>query len=66
MSKKRGFEEYDGDLVIRIKQFEEYVEISKSQRKQYKKDEKGNFIDYVYREEQSADDMFRILGYNKE
>jgi len=29
------------------------------------KDEKGNLIDYVYREEQSAQDMFRILGYNK-
>ncbi|MBC8147118.1 MAG: arginine decarboxylase [Bacteroidetes bacterium] len=29
------------------------------------RDEKGNFIDYVYREEQSANDMFRILGYNK-
>lgn len=29
------------------------------------RDEKGNFVDYVYREEQSAEDMFRILGYNK-
>ncbi|MBI9038088.1 MAG: arginine decarboxylase [Bacteroidales bacterium] len=29
------------------------------------RDEKGNFIDYVYREEQSSDEMFRILGYNK-
>jgi arginine decarboxylase len=28
------------------------------------RDEKGNFIDYVYREEQSALDMFNILGYN--
>jgi arginine decarboxylase len=28
------------------------------------RDEKGNIIDYVYREEQSADDMFSILGYN--
>ncbi len=28
------------------------------------RDEKGNFIDYVYREEQSAIDMFNILGYN--
>ena len=28
------------------------------------RDEKGNFVDYVYREEQSADDMFRILGYD--
>jgi arginine decarboxylase len=27
------------------------------------RDEKGNFVDYVYRNEQSADDMFRILGY---
>lgn len=27
------------------------------------RDEKGNFVDYVYREEQSADEMFRILGY---
>jgi len=30
------------------------------------RDEKGNFIDYVYRNEQSADDMFKILGYSKE
>ncbi len=29
------------------------------------RDEKGNIIDYVYREEQSADDMFSILGYNQ-
>ena len=29
------------------------------------RDEKGNLIDYVYREEQSAQDMFRILGYKK-
>ncbi|MDX2443501.1 MAG: arginine decarboxylase [Bacteroidales bacterium] len=29
------------------------------------KDDKGNFIDYVYREEQSANEMFKILGYNK-
>ena len=29
------------------------------------RDEKGNFIDYVYREEQSAQDMFKILGYIK-
>ncbi len=29
------------------------------------RDEKGNFIDYVYREEQSSDEMFKILGYNK-
>jgi len=30
------------------------------------RDEKGNIIDYVYREEQSADEMFTILGYHKE
>ncbi|MFT7588408.1 MAG: arginine decarboxylase [Limisphaerales bacterium] len=29
------------------------------------RDEKGNYIDYVYREEQSVDDMLRILGYEK-
>ncbi len=29
------------------------------------RDERGNFIDYVYREEQSAPEMFNILGYNK-
>ncbi|MCF8297182.1 MAG: arginine decarboxylase [Saprospiraceae bacterium] len=29
------------------------------------RDEKGNFIDYVYREEQSSEQMFKILGYNK-
>jgi arginine decarboxylase len=29
------------------------------------RDEKGNFVDYVYREEQSAQEMFKILGYNK-
>ena len=28
------------------------------------RDEKGNFVDYVYREEQSAQEMFEILGYN--
>ncbi len=28
------------------------------------RDEKGNFKHYVYREEQSADEMFKILGYN--
>lgn len=27
------------------------------------RDEKGNFVDYVYRNEQSADEMFKILGY---
>ncbi|MCL2327063.1 MAG: arginine decarboxylase [Bacteroidetes bacterium] len=30
------------------------------------RDETGNIIDYVYREEQSADAMFKILGYNRE
>jgi arginine decarboxylase len=30
------------------------------------RDEKGNFIDYVYREEQSVKDMINILGYNHE
>ncbi len=29
------------------------------------RDDKGNIIDYVYREEQSVDEMFHILGYNK-
>ncbi|MFA9390443.1 MAG: arginine decarboxylase [Prolixibacteraceae bacterium] len=29
------------------------------------RDETGNFIDYVYREEQSAGEMFKILGYDK-
>ncbi|MEJ2595988.1 MAG: arginine decarboxylase, partial [bacterium] len=29
------------------------------------RDEKGNFVDYVYREEQSAEQMFKILGYTK-
>jgi arginine decarboxylase len=28
------------------------------------RDDKGNFVDYVYREEQSAKDMFNILGYD--
>ncbi|HON52789.1 MAG TPA: arginine decarboxylase, partial [Bacteroidales bacterium] len=28
------------------------------------RDETGNIIDYVYREEQSAEEMFKILGYN--
>lgn len=27
------------------------------------KDENGNFIDYVYRNEQSAEEMFKLLGY---
>ncbi len=30
------------------------------------RDEKGNFIDYVYRNEQSAEEMFKILGYSQE
>jgi len=29
------------------------------------RDEKGNIVDYIYREEQSAQQMFRILGYDK-
>jgi arginine decarboxylase len=29
------------------------------------RDEKGNIIDYVYRNEQSYEEMFKILGYNK-
>lgn len=29
------------------------------------RDEKGNIVDYVYREEQSSDEMFKILGYKK-
>ncbi len=29
------------------------------------RDDKGNFVDYVYREQQSAEEMFRILGYNE-
>jgi len=29
------------------------------------RDEKGNYVEYVYREEQSADEMFKILGYTK-
>jgi arginine decarboxylase len=29
------------------------------------RDEKGNIIDYVYREEQSSNEMFNILGYNQ-
>ncbi len=28
------------------------------------RDEKGNIVDYVYREEQSVTEMFKILGYN--
>nr|WP_321485252.1 arginine decarboxylase [uncultured Draconibacterium sp.] len=30
------------------------------------RDEKGNFFDYVYRNEQSAEEMFKILGYTKD
>ncbi len=30
------------------------------------RDDKGNIVDYVYRNEQSAQDMFKILGYGKE
>lgn len=30
------------------------------------RDEKGNFFDYVYRHEQTVDDMLGILGYTKE
>jgi len=29
------------------------------------RNEKGDFIDYVYRDEQSAEQMFKILGYTK-
>ncbi len=29
------------------------------------RDSKGNIVDYVYREEQSANEMFNILGYKK-
>jgi len=28
------------------------------------RDETGNFVDYVYRTEQTVDDMFKILGYS--
>ena len=30
------------------------------------RDDRGNIVDYVYRNEQSAQDMFKILGYAKE
>lgn len=30
------------------------------------RDDTGNIVDYVYREEQSAEEMFKILGYNTE
>ena len=30
------------------------------------RDDTGNIIDYVYREEQSAEEMFKILGYNQD
>lgn len=29
------------------------------------RDDKGNIVDYVYRNEQSANEMFKILGYEK-
>lgn len=29
------------------------------------RDEKGNFVDYLYRNEQSVDEMFNILGYTE-
>jgi arginine decarboxylase len=29
------------------------------------RDEKGNIVDFVYREEQSVNEMFQILGYNQ-
>jgi arginine decarboxylase len=29
------------------------------------RDEKGNIVDYVYRNEQSPEEMFRLLGYTK-
>jgi len=29
------------------------------------RDEEGNLVDYVYRNEQSAEEMFKLLGYNK-
>lgn len=29
------------------------------------RDEQGNIVDYVYRNEQSADEMFKLLGYNR-
>ncbi len=29
------------------------------------RDEKGNIIDYVYRNEQSAEEMFKLLGYER-
>lgn len=30
------------------------------------RNKKGDFIDYIYRDEQSAEDMLRILGYQKD
>ena len=30
------------------------------------RDESGNFVDYVFRNEQTVDDMMNILGYNAE
>lgn len=29
------------------------------------RDETGNFVDYIYRNEQTVEDMFHILGYNE-
>lgn len=29
------------------------------------RDDKGNIVDYVYRNEQSAEEMFKLLGYNQ-
>lgn len=29
------------------------------------RDEKGNFVDYVYRNEQSGEEMFKLLGFNE-
>jgi arginine decarboxylase len=28
------------------------------------RDDKGNIVDHVYREEQNVNEMFNILGYN--
>ena len=30
------------------------------------KDEKGNFVDYMYRNEQTVDEMMAILGYEED
>ena len=29
------------------------------------RDDQGNIVDYVYRNEQSAEEMFKLLGYKK-